>query len=308
MEKKLKRQRIVIIILSVALIYSFVQFSNFKSETENRFNNLSHQYNNLNSTISSIYNNGDEKLEQQASLITFFDFQYGELDSENLKVPVSVKIIPKTATASTKLTLDFGSRTVDMKKGENMEYTADFKSDLFLGESDETVKLIISEGNTTKSEELDWYISSLHNHFLPNLYGNFIFDNSVRTDDNNYKIDGEVIFSFDVEEDKELPFKNMKVVYMHNDTVLEIQDVPDSVFDTAVTTLSIYKTFPDIKEGDVFTIYLEGEDEYGFIHRNVLKQDFFHTLPEGNYTPEISMENDEMILDKEGNILYGGKK
>lgn len=308
MEKKLKRQRIVIIILSVALIYSFVQFSNFKSETENRFNNLSHQYNNLNSTISSIYNNVDEKLEQQASLITFFDFQYGELDSEKLKVPVSVKIIPKTATASTKLTLDFGSRTVDMKKGENMEYTADFKSDLFLGESDETVKLIISEGSTTKSEELDWYISSLHNLFLPNLHGNFIFDNSVRTDENNYKVDGEVIFNFDVEEDKELPFKNMKVVYMHNDTVLEIQDVPDSVFDTAATTLSIYKTFPDIKEGDVFTIYLEGEDEYGFIHRNVLKQDFFHTLPEGNYTPEISMENDEMILDKEGNLLYGGKK
>ena len=171
MEKKLKRQRFINIVLVIALIVGFVQFKDFKTETENRFNNLSHQYNNLNSTISSIYNNVDEKLEQQASLITFFDFQYGELDSENLKVPVSVKIIPKTATASTKLTLDFGSRTVDMKKGENMEYTADFKSDLFLGESDETVKLIISEGNTTKSEELDWYISSLHNHFLPNLHG-----------------------------------------------------------------------------------------------------------------------------------------
>lgn len=308
MEKKLKRQRHIIIILAVALVVAFVQLNNYKTESENRYNNLSNLLQRVSDNIQQIYGNVDDMLEKEASLITYFDFKYGELDSKNLKVPVSVKIIPKTATASTMLTLDFGARTVEMKKGENMEYTADFKSDLFLGESDETVKLIISEGNTTKSEELDWYISSLHNHFLPNLYGNFIFDNSVRTDDNNYKVDGEVIFNFDVEEDKELPFKNMKVVYMHNDTVLEIQDVPDSVFDTAVTTLSIYKTFPDIKEGDAFTIYLEGEDEYGFIHRNVLKQDFFHTLPEGNYTPEISMENDEMILDKEGNILYGGKK
>ncbi len=308
MEKTIKRQRLAIIILALALIYSFFNVNEMKAEFQNRYNNLSHQYNNLNSQISSIYNNVDEKLEQQASLITFFDFQYGELDSKNLKVPVSVKIIPKTATASTKLTLDFGARTVEMKKGENMEYTADFKSDLFVSTGNETVKLLIQNGNTTETEELDWYVSSLHGHFLPNLFGSFIFDDSIRTEDNNYKVDGDVIFNFDVEEGKELPFKNMKVAYMHNDNVLEEAVVPDSVFDTAVTTLSLNKTFPDIKEGDAFTIYLEGEDEYGFIHRNVIKQEFFHTLPEGNYTPEISSEVDEIILDKDGNVLYGGKE
>ncbi len=308
MEKTVKRQRFVIIVLAVALIVGFMQFNEFRNETENRYNNLSNQLQRVSDNINEIYNNVDRQLEEQASLITYFDFQYGEIDEENLKVPVSVKIIPKTATASTKLTLDFGTRTVEMKKGDNMEYTADFKSDLFLGESDGMVKLIIREGNISQSEELDWYISSLHGHFLPNLIANFIFDNSVRTDDNNYKVDGDVMFNFDVEEDKELPFKNMKVVYMHNDNVLEESVVPDSVFDTAVTTFSLNKTFPDVKEGDAFTIYLEGEDKYGFIHKNVIKQDFFHTLPEGNYTPEISMENDEIILDKEGNVLYDGKK
>ena len=70
MEKKLKRQRLINIILVVALIVGFVQFKDFKTETENRFNNLSHQYNNLNNNINSIYNNVDEKLKEQASLIT----------------------------------------------------------------------------------------------------------------------------------------------------------------------------------------------------------------------------------------------
>lgn len=309
MEKKLKRQRLVITILAVALIVGFVQFNDFKTESENRYNNLSNQIQRVSDNIQQIYNNVDNMLEEQASLITSFDYEYGELDAENMLVPISVKIIPKTATASTTLTLDFGSKTVDMKKGENMEFTADFNSDLFLGESDEMVKLIIKEGNTTQSEELDWYISSLHGHFLPDLFCSFIFDDSIRTDDNNYKVDGDVMFNFDVEEGKELPFRNMKVYYMHNDTILEEQDIPETVFDTAVTTLSLNKTFPDVKEGDAFTIYLEGEDEYGFIHRSIIKQEFFHTLPDGNYTPEIStVEGGEIILDKEGNILYGGKK
>lgn len=309
MEKTVKRQKIAITVLAFALVFVFFYLSETRSDLENRYNNLSHQYNNLNSQINSIYNNVDAKLKEQASLITSFDFEYGELDSENMKVPVSVKITPKTTDSSTKLFLDFGERTVEMKKGEKTEYTAEFKSDLFVGTENETVKLLIQNGDTTETEELDWYISSLHGHYLPDLFGSFIFDDSIRTEDNNYKVDGDVMFNFDVEEGEELPFKNMKVVYMHNDTVLEEQDVPDSVFDTAVTTLSLNKTFPDIKEGDAFTIYLEGEDEYGFIHRNVIKQEFFHTLPEGNYTSEILSEDDgEIILDKEGNVLYGGKK
>lgn len=305
MEKKLKRQRIVIIILSVALIYCFIQFKDFKAETESRFNNLSHQYNNLNSTIDSIYNNVDKKLEEQASLITYFDFQYGELDSKNLKVPVSVKIIPKTATASTKLTLDFGSRTVEMKKGENMEYTADFKSDLFLGEGDEMVNLIISEGNTTKSEELDWYISSLHDHFLPNIFASFIFDHTEFKTEKGLYVDGDVMFHWDTEAEK-IPFNDLKLVYKLNGEILEESEIPETVFDSAVDTVDVKKTYPDAKEGDTFEVYLEGTDEYGFVHRTMLKS--ITCTSEDDVSVETDLEDTEVILDKDGNILYGGKK
>ena len=306
MEKKLKRQRIVIIILSLALIYSFVQFSNFKSETENRFNNLSHQYNNLNSTINSIYNNVDEKLEQQASLITFFDFQYGELDSENLKVPVSVKIIPKTATASTKLTLDFGSRTVDMKKGENMEYTAEFKSDLFLGESDETVKLIIREGNTYQSEELDWYKSSLHSNYLPEIMAGFTFDKTSFSEEKGLTVDGDVMFMSDLYESNGTAFSDLKLVYTINGNIVEKQEIPETVFETAVDDIDIYKTYPDAKAEDTFILYIEGADEYGLLHRVTLKE-FVCSVTESE-----SEDSDngfyETILDKNGNVLYEGGK
>lgn len=305
MEKTLKRQRHIIIILAVALVVAFVQLNNYKTESENRYNNLSNQLQRVSDNIQQIYGNVDDMLEKEASLITYFDFKYGELDSKNLKVPVSVKIIPKTATASTMLTLDFGSRTVDMKKGENMEYTADFKSDLFLGESDETVKLIISEGNTTKSEELDWYISSLHNHFLPNLFASFIFDHTEFKAENGLSVDGDVMFHWDTESEK-IPFTNLKLMYKMNGETLEEVEIPETVFDSAVDTLDVKKTYPDAKEGDNFELYLEGTDEYGFVHRTMLKS---ITCISGDVIGvETVMEDTEVILDKEGKILYGGKK
>ena len=304
MEKKLKRQRIINIVLVIALIVGFVQFKDFKTETENRFNNLSHQYNNLNNNINSIYNNVDEKLEEQASLITYFDFQYGELDSKNLKVPVSVKIIPKTATASTKLTLDFGSRTVDMKKGENMEYTADFESDLFLGESGGMVNLIIREGNTTQSEELEWYISSLHSNYLPELMAGFIFDESTYTEDKGLTIKGDVMFMGDIEEEMK-NFTDLKLVYKINQKIVEEQEIPASAFSTSVDTIDVNKTYPDVKTGDTFTIYVEGVDKYGFIHRSAAKK--IDDIKEGTTETVTAIEDNETILDKDGNVLYEDK-
>ena len=304
MEKKLKRQRLINIILVIALIVGFVQFKDFKTETENRFNNLSHQYNNLNDSINSIYNNVDEKLEEQASLITYFNYEYGELDSENLKVPISVKIIPKTATASTKLTLDFGARTVEMKKGENMEYTADFESDLFLGESGGMVNLIIREGNTTQSEELEWYISSLHSNYLPELMAGFIFDDSTYTEYKGLTIKGDVMFMGDIEEEMK-NFTDLKLVYKINQKIVEEQEIPASAFSTAVDTIDVNKTYPDVRTGDTFTLYVEGTDKYGFVHRTTAKSIIYVKADE--IALETMDDVSEIILDKDGNVLYGEK-
>lgn len=304
MEKKLKRQRIINIILVIALIVGFVQFKNFKEDTENRFNNLSHQYNNLNNSINSIYNNVDEKLEEQASLITYFNYEYGELDSENLKVPISVKIIPKTVTEYTSLTLDFGNRTVDMKRGDKMEFTADFDSDLFLGEGAGNVNLIIKEGKTAYTEELEWYIDSLHTQYLPQLMAGFIFDDSTHTEDKGLTIKGDVMFMGDIEEEMK-NFTDLKLVYKINQKIVEEQEIPTSAFSTAVDTIDVNKTYPDVRTGDTFTLYVEATDKYGFVHRTTAKSIIYVKADE--IALETMDDVSEIILDKDGNILYGEK-
>lgn len=307
MEKTVKRQRLIIIILAVALVVAFVQINGYKTESENRYNSLSNHIQRVSDNIQEIYGNVDRMLEEEASLVTSFNYEYGKLDAENRLVPVSVKITPKTYTDKTTLTLDFGSEKVGLNRGDDGEFIANFNAPLFPDTESEVVKLLIKDGNTTQTQELEWYISSLHNEFLPRMLVSFVFDNSGRSEDNNYKVDGDIMFHFDYEDSEDVPFKNMKVYYMHNDTVLEKENIPETVFDSAVTTFPLNKNFSDVKEGDSFTIYLEGEDECGFVHRVVLSQSFFHTLPEGNHTPEIIAPSDgDIILDKDENILYSG--
>lgn len=305
MEKKLKRQRLINIILVVALIVGFVQFKDFKTETENRFNNLSHQYKNLNDSINSIYNNVDEKLEEQASLITYFNYEYGELDAENRLVPVSVKITPKTLTDKTVITLDFGSEKVQLKRGDGGEFTADFNAPLFPDTESEVVKLLIKDGNTTQTQELDWYISSLHSNYLPEMMAGFTFDKTSFSEEKGLTVKGDVMFMGDIEESDGKAFSDLKLIYMLNDKIVEEVEIPETFFESAVSDIDVQKTYPDAKADDTFTLYVEGVDEYGFVHRITVKET---VCISGEETSEESLGNYETILDKNGNVLYEGGK
>lgn len=305
MEKKLKRQRFVIIILIIAVVYGYFYVSEMKNDLNNRYNSLSNQYNNLNGQINSIYSNVDVKLKEQASLITDFDFSYGKLDKDTLKASVKAKITPKEASPDTKLYLDFGGRIIEMKKGKGMEYTADFETELFLKTDDGTVDLLIKEGSVTKTEDLEWYVDSLHSNFLPHLYSSLIFADAVVTEKKELKIEGDLMF--DVLSEEELSsFKNKKLYFLVNDIIISEEDILQSSGFSDRT--EIIKIYPDVKAGDKVSLYVEAEDEYGFIHRNIVKEVICGGEPVTVTIEENERPSGDIILDKEGNVLSDGWK
>ena len=306
MEKIVKRQRLIIIILAVALVVAFVQINGYKTESENRYNSLSNQIQRVSDNIQSIYGNVDDMLEKEASLVTSFKYEYGKLDAENRLVPVSVKITPKTYTDKTTLTLDFGSEKVQLNRGEDGEFIANFNAPLFPDTESEVVKLLIKDGNTTQTQELEWYISSLHGEYLPELMAGFIFDHTKFTEEKGLTVDGDVMFMGDIEESGGKAFSDLKLIYMLNDKIIEEQQIPETTFETAVSDIEIYKTYPDAKEGDIFTLCVEGVDEYGFVHRITLKETV--CISAEDITEESLEGNYETIFDKDGNVLYGVEK
>lgn len=303
MEKTIKRQRIVILILVFALSVCFFSINDLKTELENSRSNFSSQIQHLKNQINSIYSNVNEMLEEKASLLASFDYSYGDLDEKNMKVPVSVKITPKTVGENTALTLDLGDKKIPMVKGEDTEFTADFLSDLFLSSQEGNVKLIITNGKTSETEELDWYISSLHSSYLPYLVSYLAFDKISFTVENGLNVTGDII-SASVDEDME-KVKSTKLIYKLNGQVIGEEEITLMSENKTFDTIDINKAIPEAKEGDVFELIQESEDQYGFIHRCTIKK-LTCSLPDEDgmiETEEIGKDS-EIILDKEGNILY----
>ena len=306
MEKTVKRQRLIIIILAVALVVAFIQLNGYKTESENRLNSLSNQIQRVSDDIQSIYGNVDKMLEEEASLVTSFNYEYGKLDAENRLVPVSVKITPKTYSDRTTLTLDFGSEKVQLNRGADGEFIANFNAPLFPDTESEVVKLLIKDGNTTQTQELEWYISSLHGEFLPQLMAGFVFDHTTFSEEKGLTVKGDVMFMGDIEESGGKAFTDLKLVYMLNDKILEEAEIPETTFQSAVSDIDIYKTYPDAKAEDTFTLRVEGVDEYGFVHRITLKKTV--CISDEDITEEALEGYYETILDKDGNVLYDSGK
>ena len=186
-----------------------------------------------------------------------------------------------------------------------MEFTADFEADLFLEETNNQVKLIITEGKNSQSEMLDWQTGSLHSNYLPQLMAGFIFDDSTYTEDKGLTIKGDVMFMGDIEEESE-NFSNLKLVYKINRKIVAEQDIAKDAFKSAVDTVKVGATFSDVKTGDTFTLYVEGLDKYGFVHRTTAKNIFY--VREGITETDTAIKDIETILDKNGNVLYEGGK
>ena len=92
---------------------------------------------------------------------------------------------------------------------------------------------------------------------------------------------------------------------MLNDNIVEEVEILETAFQSAVSDIDVYKTYPDAKAEDTFTLYIEGVDEYGLVHRITVKE---IVCISGEETSEESLGNYETILDKNDNVLYEGGK
>lgn len=302
MEKTLKIQRIIILIFVFIIALFLFSLHEIKTDLENKTAALNNEIQYIRNEMNSIYSNVNETLDEKASLLASFDYSYGELDEKNMKVPVSVKITPKAVSENTTLTLDLGDKKIPMVKGESTEFTAKFLSDLFLSNQEGSVRLIITNGNTSETEELDWYISSLHSAYLPYLVSYFAFDKTTFTAENGLSISGDIINVSDDEDMKKA--KNIRLIYKLNGQVIDEEEfIPTE--NKKLDMIDISKVIPEAKEGDIFELLQEAEDQYGFIHRCTIKK-LTCSLPDedGTYETEEAIKEGEIILDKKGNILY----
>ena len=300
MEKKIRTRNVIIALLAVMLIFNFIALFNLNNKLDNLNNNLNNgiqtAITNINSLRSEVNSIKEEK-EKQASLITSFDYEYGELDENKMTVPVTVKIVPKSISESDVLMLELGSKRIVMKKDSaSSVFTAEFETGIFENKDESNIRLIITNDGASKTEELDWSMRSLYADYLPSAAAYFAFSDITCNEQYGIKVEGNIVSVIDDEEGKS--FSSIKAVYKVNGQVVAEEDIAGEKM------LSVNKTFPGYGAGDTFELYLVAvDDEFGFTQERVLKRVQFGA--DGETIEETELADEETVIkDKEGKIVY----
>ena len=95
MEKKIKSLQACVVILTIALCACVYKISVLGSRVSRLDFLVENQYDRIMSDVNAIYQNVDEKLREEASLLSSVEAEYGEFHPEDYTIDVTVKLVPK---------------------------------------------------------------------------------------------------------------------------------------------------------------------------------------------------------------------
>lgn len=114
--KKNTGLKIVVAILAFALVGCFIWVNTLNNEI-NRLSNAMHsQHQQFMNQVESIYSNVDRQLKEEASLLSGFEVEYGEIDLNDHTIDVTVKLVPKLISEDMKISVSINGRSADLAK------------------------------------------------------------------------------------------------------------------------------------------------------------------------------------------------
>ena len=114
--KKNTGLKIVVAILAFALVACFIWVNTLNNEI-NRLSNAMHsQHQQFMNQVESIYSNVDRQLKEEASLLSGFEVEYGEIDLNDHTIDVTVKLVPKLISEDMKISVSINGRSADLAK------------------------------------------------------------------------------------------------------------------------------------------------------------------------------------------------
>ncbi len=271
--KKWKIAFICIIVLGVFLsgsLWKIFDLSEYISDMEQ---NHAYEMENFRNQIDSIYNNVDEQMKKEASLLSYINCEYGDLNPENNTVKMIFTAIPKTVTDETTLSIKIGKDEIKLKKNGD-KFTGEYDAYAFRTDEDKELIPILTIKTGDKSE--NEYLEDIETKYLYQRYlGTFIADGSnfntihkkvVDNGNNYYEFQIQANFLFYYATDDEKPdFQKLYILTVVNDQLLETKDVTYAVDE--------YGTYNDtmtfnyaVNSDDQVSGYAVLQDEYGCYH------------------------------------------
>lgn len=286
-------------VLCILLVVSMVRIHELKEQLERETGYLQSQIQSLENQISGIYNNVDQMLEQEASLLTFSQWEITSIDVDNLTANVAVAITPKEYQAGmTEAFLQGGSEEHPMTM-EDGSYRAELEVPLF--DSCEIDAVVLRDSTYTRTEHLDWSIYP--RYILPDVYASLSGSWSGVTKGDGIGSmwsDCEIRVRIDQGKGENAEIKSVHLVQLLDGNVQERTAIPaDEYGEYTIKCKESYKA----PFGSRFEIAADVVDQYGLTYRCIIQR--WDTDKEGNLIEDDTwLGRSAAIYSQDGKLLY----
>ena len=310
MNKTLKITNYVVIVvvigLIIALFNSYTRINELNNSVSNLQNNLDQNINTMRTDIADIYENVDQRLKKEASILSGYDITYGPLDTTNYTTPILVSVTPKNADNNTSVSVNIGETTVQLnRKGE--VFSGYIDTNVFIADS--TLPLItVKNSSSTQNEYLeDHDMKNLFTVFMPYLSSDLVIREESYSN-NKTKVSYELsVDSKPQSENSTTTYTQIWLVGESNGKEVFRNDITQKVENNNGKIISIEKTFnsSEYKNYTDMKYFIVATDSLGFTHKCPINT--LNHSSDGSTTTELEQATDGWgcIYDKDGKLLYG---
>lgn len=242
----------------VAVIAVFVMYSSLSTKITNLQNELMNTRNALSNKIWGVQYELDEMQRQakkEASMISEVSYDFGEINTKEHTVEMNFRVVPKSYSEETELSLKFGGETIALTNDGRGTFSGNRVFSIF-EEVYEEGMIFVTEGGVTKTEVWEEVPKRrLYYECLPML-GVMSSSLSYTKGKENVRIQGH--FQVMSKEKNVAAFQNL-TLYVKNGNAVIDEIVPEDGY------VSLDRKYP-VKDGDSVSFFVKGVDEYGYIH------------------------------------------
>ena len=301
-KKKINVLTIIVIILGIALCFAFVKINDLELRIRNLQGYMNSSVSMLENSINSIYNNVDQQLKEEASLLSGVEAEYGDINIDDHTIDVTVKLVPKLISEDMKISVSINGRNADLTK-TGSAFTGTIPVDIY--NKDELMFMSIETEAGIQTQYLsEIQVVHLWDTRIPSLYycdlsGTGTFG------EGKYSLTGELdINCSPVEQTPNVSFEKFVLVTELNGKEINREDISQNVlnyqnYPHGVYFRHDYQMECEAVEGDDLSIYLEATDSLGYLHRMLI-----HHWKEQNGAMAEAVDASEYIYAPDGTPVF----
>ena len=273
MEKKIKSLQACVVILTIALCACIYKINALESDLKNLDYSWERQNQQIINQVQSIYQNVDEKLREEASLLSSVAAEYGDIDLENHTIDVTVKLVPKLISDDLKIQISMNGRKAELSRDGNY-FIGTIPVDIYnVGEQ---MLMTIDTATGTQTQYLsEIRVEYLWGERIPSLYYSDISGQATFAE-GKYTLNGHInINCSPAVQTPDVTFESFILVTEFNGKEISKEDITSEVlnyeaYPNGVYWYDTYQMECEAVEGDELGIYLEATDSLGYLHRMLL--------------------------------------